>query len=329
MNYFLDIIDSYKVRLDEIEKNIQFISLQKKLYQEIRNDQKMANYTNSLENILNSTVQYNSIIICLYGCFEEFIDEMALEYIRIIDSFCTSYNELPQSIRHKHLYKVGEFLSNPQRYKGYELTIEDCVKNIYMSINSLKGRKLNTELIITHAGNLKVDKICDLFKDLGIKNLKHQIEGIVGNKSLNLLDELVEQRNVISHSWKVEQRFDYSKIKCEIITGLRTIGEKLKGILLDEIFLFMYQKGMLEKFDRAITVIHNKILCINSKQSYLKKGDSIFCCKGNDEKVRLEILNLQIDSVNIDEVTKENIDVGIELNDNINASWTYYYKKRC
>lgn len=247
MDYFSVAINQYTKRLDDIKKHIQFITLQKELFNQIKNDSRMELYANALKEILNSTVQYNSIIICLYGCFEEFIDEIALEYISIIDSLCTSYNELPQSIKDKHLYKVGEFLSNPQRYKGYELSVDDCINNIYMSINSLENRKLNAELIISHAANLKVEKICDLFKDLGIKNSKCKIDEI---EKLNLLNELVDQRNVISHSWKVEQRLAYDKINNETIVVLGAIGKKLVDILLDEVFLFMDGKNMFESFDK-------------------------------------------------------------------------------
>jgi len=328
MDYFLEVINQYKKRLDEIEQHKQFISLQKNLYNAIKSDSQMDSYTKSLGNILNSTVQYNSIIICLYGCFEEFIDEIALEYIGIIDKLCISYNELPQSIREKHLYKVGEFLSNPQRYKGYELTVDDCIKNIYMSINSSKERKLNTELIISHAGNLKIEKICDLFKDLGIKDLKSKIEDIVSKENLNLLDELVDQRNVISHSWEVEQRLAYETIENETIVVLRTIGEKLKDILLDKIFLFMYEKNMFESFDKPIQVINNKILCINSKSSYLKKGESILLLKTDNRKARLEILGIEIEHKSVDRVEEENIDIGIEVNKNIDEEWQYYYVKK-
>lgn len=325
MDYFSVAINQYTKRLDDIKKHIQFITLQKDLFNQIKNNSRMELYANALKDILNSTVQYNSIIICLYGCFEEFIDEIALEYISIIDSLCTSYNELPQSIKDKHLYKVGEFLSNPQRYKGYELSVDDCINNIYMSINSLENRKLNAELIISHAANLKVEKICDLFKDLGIKNSKCKIDEI---EKLNLLNELVDQRNVISHSWKVEQRLAYDKINNETIVVLRAIGEKLVDILLDEVFLFMDGKNMFESFDKPIKVINNNILCINSKNSHLEKGDSIFFHKNNGEKVRLEILGIEIEKKSVDRVEEENIDIGIKVNKNINEKWDYYYIKK-
>lgn len=325
MDYFSVAINQYTKRLDDIKKHIQFITLQKELFNQIKNDSRMELYANALKEILNSTVQYNSIIICLYGCFEEFIDEIALEYISIIDSLCTSYNELPQSIKDKHLYKVGEFLSNPQRYKGYELSVDDCINNIYMSINSLENRKLNAELIISHAANLKVEKICDLFKDLGIKNSKCKIDEI---EKLNLLNELVDQRNVISHSWKVEQRLAYDKINNETIVVLGAIGKKLVDILLDEVFLFMDGKNMFESFDKPIKVINNNILCINSKNSHLEKGDSIFFHKNNGEKVRLEILGIEIEKKSVDRVEEENIDIGIKVNKNINEKWDYYYIKK-
>lgn len=329
MNYFEKIIEIYIKRMDEIKFHIDFISSQKDLYKKIKDNQSMNSYADKLKNIINSNVQYNSIIISLYGCFEEFIDEIALEYISIIEKLCTSYNDLPKKIQEKHLYKVGEFLSNPQRYQGYNLTVDVCIKNMYNSIYSFEERKLNSKLIISHSGNLKIDKIYELFSDLGISNLKNKFEvknlDLGLDLDLNLLDELVEQRNIISHSWSVDQRFSLDKIKNEILTLLINIEKILKNILLDEIFLFMYENKKFIDFDEPIQVINNKILCINSKSSYLEKGDSIFLCKNNNAKLRLEILNIQIDNTNVNKIENENINVGLEVNKNIVKNGKYYY----
>lgn len=325
---FEEIINQYIKRLEEIKKHIEFISLQKDLYNEIKEKSNMELYSSKLGEIINSTVQYNSIIICLYGCFEEFIDSIAAEYIRIINELCTSYKDLPKSLRNKHMIKVGDFLSNPQRYKGYELTVEECIKNIYMSIYSEEERTLNTELLITHGGNLKVDKIYDLFRDLGIKDLKTELETKINKVRLKLLDDLIDQRNVISHSWEVDQRFAFIKIKDDIISLLVELGKTLKEILLDKIFLFIEFKEGFECFEKPIKVINNRILCINSKKSHLRIGDSILLCKGNGKKIRVEVLELRVDGVNKSKIEEENIAIGIKVNKNIKENWTYYYVKK-
>lgn len=325
---FEEIINQYIKRLEEIKKHIEFISLQKDLYNEIKEKSNMELYSSKLGKIINSTVQYNSIIICLYGCFEEFIDSIAAEYIRIINELCTSYKDLPKSLRNKHMIKVGDFLSNPQRYKGYELTVEECIKNIYMSIYSEEERTLNTELLITHGGNLKVDKIYDLFRDLGIKDLKTELETKINKVRLKLLDDLIDQRNVISHSWEVDQRFAFIKIKDDIISLLVELGKTLKEILLDKIFLFIEFKEGFECFGKPIKVINNRILCINSKKSHLRIDDSILLCKGNGKKIRVEVLELRADGVNKSKIEEENIAIGIKVNKNIKENWTYYYVKK-
>lgn len=325
---FEEIINQYIKRLEEIKKHIEFISLQKDLYNEIKEKSNMELYSSKLGEIINSTVQYNSIIICLYGCFEEFIDSIAAEYIRIINELCTSYKDLPKSLRNKHMIKVGDFLSNPQRYKGYELTVEECIKNIYMSIYSEEERTLNNELLITHGGNLKVDKIYDLFRDLGIKNLKTELETKINKVRLKLLDDLIDQRNVISHSWEVDQRFAFIKIKDDIISLLVELGKTLKEILLDKIFLFIELKDGFECFDKPIKVINNRILCINSKNSHLRIGDSILLCKGNGKKIRVEVLELRVGEVNKSKIEEENIAIGIKVNKNIKENWTYYYVRK-
>lgn len=325
---FEEIINQYIKRLEEIKKHIEFISLQKDLYNEIKKKSNMQLYSSKLGEIINSTVQYNSIIICLYGCFEEFIGSIAVEYISSINELCTSYKDLPKSLRNKHMSKVGDFLSNPQRYKGYGLTVEECIKNIYMSIYSAEERTLNTELLISHGGNLKVDKIYDLFRDLGIKDLKTELETKINKVKLKLLDDLIDQRNVISHSWEVDQRFAFIKIKDEIISLLVELGKTLKEVLLDKIFLFIELKEGLERFGRPIKVINNRILCINSKNSYLRIGDSILLCKGNGKKIRVEVLELRVDGVNKSKIEEKNIDVGIKVNKNIKENWTYYYVRK-
>lgn len=325
---FDEIINQYIKRLEEIKKHIEFISLQKDLYIKIKDKADMGLYSSKLGEIINSTVQYNSIIICLYGCFEEFIDSIALEYIRVINGLCTSYEDLPENLRKKHMLKVGDFLSNPQRYKGYELTVEECIKNIYMSIYSSEERTLNTELLISHAGNLKVDKVYDLFRDLGIKDLKSEFENRINKVKLKQLDDLIDQRNVISHSWEVDQRFSFIKIKDEIISLLIKLGKTLNAILLDEIFLFIDEKDGFECFGDPIKVVNNRILCIDSKNSFLKVGDSILLCKGDGKKIRLEVLELHDDGINISKVERKNIKIGIKVNKNIKKYWKYYYVRR-
>lgn len=327
MDYFDQTIDQYRKRLDEIKQHIEFISLQKNLYNVLKDNSSMDRYSTNLKEIINSTVQYNSIIICLYGCFEEFIDNIATDYINLINDYCTSYDDLPKSIRDKHLYKVGEFLSNPQRYKGYNLTVEECINNIYMSINSTDGRKLNMELILSHAGNLKVDKISELFKSLGINGLKAKFEDSINKEKLSLLDELIDQRNVISHSWEVEQRISFDIIKEEIIGLLKNLGEVLKNILLDEVYFFMYERGLMLPFDAPINVINNNILCINSKNSNLKIMDSILLCRSDGKKERLEIINIQIDNIDVNKIVENDIDVGIKVNKKVYLDGEYYYLK--
>ena len=290
---FEEIINQYIKRLEEIKKHIEFISLQKDLYNEIKKKSNMQLYSSKLGEIINST-----------------------------------YKDLPKSLRNKHMSKVGDFLSNPQRYKGYGLTVEECIKNIYMSIYSAEERTLNTELLISHGGNLKVDKIYDLFRDLGIKDLKTELETKINKVKLKLLDDLIDQRNVISHSWEVDQRFAFIKIKDEIISLLVELGKTLKEVLLDKIFLFIELKEGLERFGRPIKVINNRILCINSKNSYLRIGDSILLCKGNGKKIRVEVLELRVDGVNKSKIEEKNIDVGIKVNKNIKENWTYYYVRK-
>ena len=139
---------------------------------------------------------------------------------------------------------------------------------------------------------------------------------------------MIDQRNVISHSWEVDQRFAFIKIKDDIISLLVELGKTLKEILLDKIFLFIEFKEGFECFEKPIKVINNRILCINSKNSHLRIGDSILICKGNGKKIRVEVLELSVNRVNKSKIDEENIEIGIKVNKNIKANWTYYYVRK-
>lgn len=86
-------------------------------------------YSKIIKQAVESPIQYNTVIISIYGCFEQYIDNIFNEYCHA-------------------LYAIIE---------NYDLTDKQAVKNAVEAFDNPKvGLGNNQELILTHGGNLKI-----------------------------------------------------------------------------------------------------------------------------------------------------------------------------
>ena len=176
--------DEYKRQLAEIRIFIQSVELQKDVISEIefyeKQGEKKLNlslqYSKIIKRVVETPIQYNAVIISIYGCFERYIDNVFNEYCLAIYGVIDNYDNLPEKMKEKHIKKLGDFLSNPQRYKNCELTDKQAVKNAVAAFNNPKeGFGNNQKLILSHGSNLKIEQILELANDLGIKNFENSI----------------------------------------------------------------------------------------------------------------------------------------------------------
>lgn len=176
--------DEYKRQLAEIRIFIQSVELQKDVISEIefyeKQGEKKLNlslqYSKIIKQVVETPIQYNAVIISIYGCFEQYIDNVFNEYCLAIYGVIDNYDNLPEKMKEKHIKKLGDFLSNPQRYKNCELTDKQAVKNAVAAFNNPKeGFGNNQKLILSHGSNLKIEQILELANDLGIKNFENSI----------------------------------------------------------------------------------------------------------------------------------------------------------
>lgn len=360
---------------EQFQKNLKNISLyidelrnKKKLYKFLESENKLKEFK-LLEDKETQKIEYNAVIISLYGNFENFIDNILKEYLFEISKKINEYEKLPEKLRKKNEFKTGEFISNPQRYKNFGLKNNEVIKNLYKCLNYdiKKGDKnyiLNNKLIISHGGNLRGEEIMSLMNEIGMEGhrleiqkneeLIEHIEITQGNDIENIedlklrysnkiedlkpryinnkkeifkyLDELVEKRNQVAHGW-VEDRLSYEYIDSRMVKYLEKLGSIITDIINKNFYLFLRQNDKMKKFDSPIEVYKNSILCINSLDSRLKKGGYIFS-ENNDKKSEFKIhkiKKIEIKGKECSEVSKENIDIGIEITGKIKKEWNYFY----
>lgn len=344
-------------RLEEIISFITLIDIQKKItgeYKRIKDkssikSDNMCDYMNFIELSNNSKVQYNAVIISVYACFENYIDELAKSYISLYYTNVSKFTELAQKIKNNYFKQAGDYLTNPQRFNGLELSPEKLITNLFENINNNHTIPLQYEFLINHNGNLKIDKIVELFSNLEIDDLRNKIQmnylmkkyiskkidikiedvsKYLGSSNNNFyeLERLVDLRNNVAHGWS-EDRISYSLILDATIPFIKCLSNVLLEIALCESFKVLKKLSKVESFDKPIQVFAKNILCLNSKSSLVKKGDYIFY--ENDGYTQIaKIESLQINKKQIEELVEENIEVGIALDRPIKKSYKFFYLKK-
>lgn len=344
------------VRLNEVESFIKLIETQKKLSAEYKQlvDKSsiplinLETYMNYAEPLNNSLVQYNAIIISIYACFENYIDELCKCYLQLYFDNILKFDDFPEKVITNYFKQAGEFLSNPQRYSGLELSPEIVIRHLHGNIKNDRNMPLLNEFLLAHGGNLKIDKVIDLFANLGIANIRariqnnyifkkyisetkdasfEQVSALLGSsKNIYLeLERLVDARNNVAHGWNEDDRMAFSSIISDTIPFIRCLCNVLLEIILIDAFELLLKSNKLMKYDAAIQVFSNKILCINNKLAKLEIGDYIFYEDTQNNFHVAHIDSLQINGSNINKIEENNIEVGIGLDRSIKGTYQFYY----
>lgn len=354
--------DEYKKQITEIKNYITSVEMQKDVISELeclRQDEKkeiekLVQYSKVIKDVVSSSIQYNAIIISIYGCFEQYIDNIFNEYCNGLYTIIDNYDEMPEKMKVKHIRKLGDFLLNPQRYKNYELTEKQAIKNAVDIFNNFKdGFDGNQKLILAHGGNLKIEQINELARDIGIQDFE---QGIISNftfksyfikreifneetysrlkakgakRLFEKLDRLVEERNNVAHGW-VENRINMSVILNEYIDYMECLSQSILDTLIKSLCITKYDKGMMYSLGKPLNVFDHHIICINNGDILLQKEDLLLAIKDNNRKV-LKIKTIQIDGKDFDKINDKNVDVGIGFEKredlNVDDEYEFYYHK--
>ena len=343
MNEFYNCLTKFDKQIEQILVYLNLVESQKVVIAEFDNNKiensTISKYVEKLAVIQNSSVQYNALIISIYGCFEEFIDNMAETYIKNICLFTNEIKALPNKMTEKYLDRISEYLSNPKRFKRFELTKVKVMENFYNLFNNSGQISFNENIcfLISHSGNMTNEKVIEFSKELGLninsksftdkfyfnKYLKEKLQYTDSQIQIFLskkagentifanLDTLVAERNKVAHGWTNDERFSYAVIRDEIITFLQVYTKTLLEIYIDNFINYLYpDKVEFVKLPRPITVFDNCILCINNENNLFEVGDWIVAIY-NNQKIVLRIKTLEINKKRVDKILKTNIDIGI------------------
>ena len=324
--------------LSRVDKNAEL----DKIIAAIDDDIETKEYVNYIKSLSSSPLSYNAIIISLYGCFENYIDKLLGTYLEILTENIQNYEDLPNALKNRYRFKIGEFLTNPQRFSGLDLIVENEVHNYNRILESKLDGMINKRLALSHSGNLHAREVFDLMTILGIDNARSQILGDHlfkthyinsgmeeieydmkrardNDELFSPIEQLIDQRNSVAHSWNVDDRLTLREIANFVIPYMLMFSECLYRLCA--ICAFSLQKNcpVLEK-DKPIMVIDKNIVCMNSQNRKISVGDYIIYTSHGVVKIA-KIINIQVDSKDIADVASDEAkDIGMELDNTIKST---------
>lgn len=346
MNKIEDKYSAFKSNIENVVKFMDFIEMQE---DEISNPTALE----LVREVTHSSVPYNALIISLYGNIELFVDEIAEAYIDKVYRLVGKYPDLPKKMREKHEMTSGEFLFNPGRFNNFDTTLEDVVSNLNDCLQGKENAKINMKMILKHGGNLRSEQTFKFFTELGVENIKTRflqsettVKEYARQKGLSLedarlrlstqnqeessinffdeLDNLVEQRNQVAHSGKVDEKKSLDYIKDNTVPFLLLFGKVISEILVSDIINILINRDMLVKFPEVKQVFNNKIIWFVMGDNSLAIGDMIIYSNGHDVGW-CRVISLRINDknvLNVDSSVNQEATVGV--NKRVKDNWIYY-----
>lgn len=292
-------------------------------------------YLNYLQSSTGKTIQYNAVIISLYGSFENYIDSIISNYLDIVFSNTETYEALPDKIQGKYKNKIGEFLSTPRHFYGIDIPLNNVIENYLEVLKSNFSGNINKEFLLMHSGNLRMEQVCSVMTELGIENMgqkifKHplmknfQIDALGFDENdyelkvsrnrpeLSIhLDKLVEQRNSVAHGWVEENRISVHDLTTYVIPFLKILAQVILRLLLCESYKYVTLEST--GFSKVpLTVIDNHIVCLHIEGQTINNGDYIIY----DVKNKLncaQIKRIEIDRKPVNFIADIECNVGLEI----------------
>jgi hypothetical protein len=238
---------------------------------------------------------YTTVIISLYGYLERFIEDLVGEYLSLISIHVQTFDELPSAIKEKHLGLSLELArkADYQKYAG-SVRIPDIIARLHACYHAPDKYQLNHLAFAQHSANFRQSVIAATFSQLGIGDLGQslrQAEPFIGflrdedperdvqtylsggdDVVFARLNDLAERRNVVAHGTPVDDILSRDLLRSYIAF----IGAYASGLSL-----VVYESALPNLLTRAvalgtaITVIDNKIVCVDLPAGQITIGDTL------------------------------------------------------
>jgi hypothetical protein len=298
------------------------------------------NHVRTIDNssLLNAKrFTYTNSIISLYGFLENFIENIAREFIVNLNEIHVPFLALPKEIRLSHLELSIDLIKKTQRNRSIiESQKNDLIKSTIQNMNSCAQENstylLNENAFSNHSSNFRYDSIHNLFCKIGINGVprlalkntdlinilakKYTVDSNIGEKVLismltSELEDLAQRRNEIAHG-SFDGDLDSIEIVIERALLLKCFGNSISEVLTNYFNNFIFSESNKIDIGKPEKVFKDKRVFgflanqsnSNSIITEIKTGDIIFSVNDASDN---KIMHGKITSILINNLLTESI----------------------
>lgn len=293
-------IYQFNLNIKRMEKSISRILILQKLVKNefLCEDSSIENIIKDIKISENNIDIYRNYISSLYSIFEQFVESVILEYLTIINNKVRDTSGLPPKLLNRHYEKSMDLYREVEwNHKVKDATHKlNIIENVYKTMKNEEIYNLNTYAYILHSNNLRIETIREMLNNIGIEDAFHKIINSSKFKKalirLNYfvdeydysrtddltkfspLADLVERRNIISHSYQISEYLSYSELK-RMKVYLKVLCETINNILNEELIRVLWLNNYADKIGLVNSVVSNNIVIISDVKCEFSSSDFI------------------------------------------------------
>jgi hypothetical protein len=291
--------------------------------------------------------EYKASIISLYGLLEKYVELWIKEYLDSLSSVVPEYNQIDKKIRDNHFelsLKLINTITSRESAKYQHLTKEEVLKKLNECIVNPNNYQINTEAFVLLSGNLKHNKIVELFNKLNLDLNKELLKNEELNNEIGLnqntisriekdilynkINELVERRNQIAHgSEEVDDILSISELE-PYIQFLEKYCQAIFEILFEQL-LKQESINTFQKIENVIQIFANKVLAFEIENYTIKVGDMLIIQTKEGRFYKKPILTIELNNQREPEFTiTEKTEIVVSVEPKIKDNQIFYIVKQ-
>lgn len=271
---------------------------------------------NSGTGSMKKRLDYNTVIVTLYGLFEQLVEGLIGEYSTNLSKSAPSYTDLPQKLQKAHSDMSVELLPrlDHSKYRG-RVQIHQVIANMHSCLSGESEYMLNLEALQQHSANFRSDVLGQLFERLGITQVLQRLpryEPFSSYLNINLddeagslakteiiyeqLDDLADRRNDVAHGVSSDiLSIDLLRNRISYLTAL----VQSLACLIDEESVGFQASVKGKPLGKPILVVNHEVVCIELHNQGIMEGDLLVMidCGWPNPCIYSPILEIQVNKV--------------------------------
>jgi hypothetical protein len=240
----------------------------------------------------------------LYAVYEQFIEELVSDYLRMLPALYPRYEDLPPNVTKQHRVGVGQILLKLGKdgpYKDFEE--KEIIQGLSHGLHGQPTYTLLSDAFLIDPQNYRADTVVKLFSYIGLENCwpwveKHPLMAayMLQNRDSNetprtLLHDFIENRNKASHTL-VGDIVATEEIK-SIADFVVVLSETLAQLLMKQVVERKKSLGEIRQVGSVLHKFSNNIVGVEMSAVELVIGDELIvvqkyaCFKASVVSIRI------------------------------------------